>query len=96
MTRVQPHRDIIIGDERYSANPADPSVPTDLREDPTLARGSRMGIDATRGFKGYAFPDKVESTPEMKQLVEKRWREYGFLQPTPVPLTASAKSLIHA
>jgi hypothetical protein len=55
-----------------------------------------MGIDATRGFKGYAFPDKVESTPEMKQLVEKRWREYGFSQPTPVPLIASAKSLIHA
>jgi 4-hydroxy-3-polyprenylbenzoate decarboxylase len=95
MTRVQPHRDIIIGDERYSANPADPSVPTDLREDPTLARGSRMGIDATRGFKGYAFPDKVESTPEMKQLVEKRWREYGFSQTTPGPLTVSAKSPIH-
>jgi hypothetical protein len=48
-----------------------------------------MGIDATRGFKGYAFPDKVESTPEMKHLVEKRWQEYGFSQPTPVPSLAS-------
>jgi UbiD family decarboxylase len=95
-TRVQPHRDIIIGDERYSANPADPSVPTDLRRDPTTSQGSRMGIDATMGYKGFEFPARVESTPEMKRLVEKRWQEYGFSQPTPVPSVASNGSLIHA
>jgi 4-hydroxy-3-polyprenylbenzoate decarboxylase len=77
-TRVQPHRDVIIGDQWHSGNPADPSIHSDLRRDPISSIGSRMGIDATMGWKGFEFPPLNQSTPEMEKFVESRWKEYGF------------------
>jgi len=76
--RVQPHRDIIITDDRHSGNPLDPSIHPSLRRHPLLAQTSRIGIDATIKHKDFEFPPKVTSTEEMKTLVEKRWEEYGF------------------
>jgi UbiD family decarboxylase len=76
--RVQPHRDIIITDDRHSGNPLDPSIHPDLRRHPLLAQTSRIGIDATTKNKDYEFPPKVISTEKIKALVEKRWKEYGF------------------
>ncbi len=76
--RVQPHRDIIITDDRHSGNPLDPSIHPDLRRHPLLTQGSRIGIDATTKHKDYEFPPLVKSTEEMESLVEKRWKEYGF------------------
>ncbi|SPD73673.1 putative 3-octaprenyl-4-hydroxybenzoate carboxy-lyase [uncultured Desulfobacterium sp.] len=77
--RVQPHRDIIITDDRHSGNPLDPSIHPSLRRHPLLARTSRIGIDATTKNKDFDFPPLVKSTEEMERLVEKRWREYGFI-----------------
>jgi len=76
--RVQPHRDIIITDDRHSGNPLDPSIHPDLRRHPLQARTSRIGIDATTENKDYEFPPVVKSTEEEEKLVEKRWKEYGF------------------
>lgn len=42
--------------------------------------GSKMGIDATKKWReeGYerVWPEEARMTPEMIQLVEKRWKEY--------------------
>lgn len=44
--------------------------------------GSHMGVDATRKWKSEGFerpwPDEIVMSPEMKDLVTKRWKEYGF------------------
>jgi 4-hydroxy-3-polyprenylbenzoate decarboxylase len=44
--------------------------------------GSKMGIDATKKLKeeGYErlWPEEARMSPEIIQLVEKRWKEYGF------------------
>ena len=44
--------------------------------------GSKMGIDATKKWKEEGFnrewPDESKMTPEVKELVKKRWKEYGF------------------
>ncbi len=49
---------------------------------PTPFFGSKMGVDAT--IKGPAeghprpWPAEITMTPEMKALVERRWKEYGL------------------
>ncbi len=44
--------------------------------------GSKMGIDATKKWKeeGYnrEWPDDIMMDDEIKRLVDKRWKEYGF------------------
>jgi 4-hydroxy-3-polyprenylbenzoate decarboxylase len=44
--------------------------------------GGKAGIDATRKLptEGYhrGWPDDAVMSPEMKALVDKRWKEYGF------------------
>ncbi|MDD7794688.1 menaquinone biosynthesis decarboxylase [Clostridium sp. 'White wine YQ'] len=44
--------------------------------------GYRMGIDATKKWKseGHAreWPDDIEMNDEVKELVTRRWKEYGF------------------
>ena len=44
--------------------------------------GSKMGIDATKKWKEEGFnrewPEESKMTPEVKELVKKRWKEYGF------------------
>jgi 4-hydroxy-3-polyprenylbenzoate decarboxylase len=41
-----------------------------------------MGIDATKKWKSEGFsrewPDDIVMSEEIKKLVEKRWKEYGF------------------
>ncbi len=76
-TRVQPHRDIIITDNRHAGVSLDPSNPPEMRRYP-LAQSSRIGIDATLKYKGFEFPPVVRSSEEQKRLVESRWSEYGF------------------
>lgn len=49
---------------------------------PLIGAGSKMGIDATTKWReeGYQreWPDEIEMSQEIKELVSKRWREYGF------------------
>jgi len=44
--------------------------------------GSRVGIDATRKWPGEGhtrkWPDDIEMSPEIKDLVSEKWKEYGF------------------
>jgi 4-hydroxy-3-polyprenylbenzoate decarboxylase len=47
-----------------------------------LGYGSHMGVDATRKWKEEGFmrpwPEEIIMSPEIKQLVTQRWKEYGF------------------
>lgn len=47
-----------------------------------MGYGSHMGVDATRKWKeeGFArpWPDEILMDPQIKQLVTKRWKEYGL------------------
>ncbi|MBO8125724.1 MAG: menaquinone biosynthesis decarboxylase [Firmicutes bacterium] len=44
--------------------------------------GTKMGIDATRKWESEGFtrdwPEEVTMDPEIKALVDKRWKEYGI------------------
>jgi UbiD family decarboxylase len=76
-TRVQPHRDIIITDDRHTGSVLDPSVHPDVRNYPTN-QSSKIGIDATTQYKGYKFPPVVRTAEEQIKLLKSRWKEYGF------------------
>jgi len=76
--RVQPHRDIIISDNRCRSAALDPSIHPDCKKIPLVAQTSKIGIDATTGYKGYEFPPVVSSAEEQKKQVARRWKEYGF------------------
>lgn len=47
-----------------------------------MGYGSHMGVDATKKWKEEGFtrpwPDEIKMNPEVKNLVTKRWKEYGF------------------
>ncbi|MBM4049208.1 MAG: menaquinone biosynthesis decarboxylase, partial [Planctomycetes bacterium] len=49
---------------------------------PLPRAGSKMGIDATKKWseEGHPreWPDEIEMSPDVKKLVDGRWREYGF------------------
>jgi UbiD family decarboxylase len=79
-TRVQPHRDIIVTDNRRSGVELDPSIQPDERVYPRV-QTSQIGIDATTKFKGHDFPPVVRTAEKEKQLIERRWKEYGFTRP---------------
>jgi 4-hydroxy-3-polyprenylbenzoate decarboxylase len=76
-TRVQPHRDIIITDNRLQGVELDPSIHSDLAKIPR-AQTSKIGIDATTKFKGHDFAPLVLDSAEMQKKIESRWKEYGF------------------
>jgi 4-hydroxy-3-polyprenylbenzoate decarboxylase len=44
--------------------------------------GGKMGIDATRKTKeegmGREWPDEIKMSDEIKNVVNNRWKEYGF------------------
>lgn len=70
---VDTRRDVVILDG-----------PMDVLEhaSPIPAYGGKMGIDATKkipseGFK-REWPDDIEMSQEVKDLVDKRWKEYGL------------------
>jgi 4-hydroxy-3-polyprenylbenzoate decarboxylase len=49
---------------------------------PLPGLGSHMGVDATRKWPGEGFtrpwPDEVTMTPEIKALVDRKWKDYGL------------------
>ncbi|WP_422447688.1 menaquinone biosynthesis decarboxylase [Thermoanaerobacterium sp. DL9XJH110] len=49
---------------------------------PVKHYGSKMGIDATKKWKeeGYEreWPDDIVMDPKIKEMVDRRWKEYGF------------------
>ncbi|MCX5898938.1 MAG: menaquinone biosynthesis decarboxylase, partial [Proteobacteria bacterium] len=49
---------------------------------PVALYGSKMGIDATRKWKeeGHErpWPEEIKMSDEVKALVTRRWKEYGF------------------
>lgn len=49
---------------------------------PYYGTGGKIGIDATRKIPGEGvvrdWPDELTMTDEIKQLVERRWKEYGL------------------
>ncbi len=72
-SNVDPRRDIAIVDG-----------PLDILDHaaPACGAGSKIGIDATRKIAGEGgirtWPDELEMTGEIKDLVTRRWHEYGF------------------
>ncbi len=58
--------------------------PLDVLEhaSPIPAFGGKMGIDATKKLKSEGFerewPPDIEMSPEIRRLVDQRWKEYGF------------------
>lgn len=70
---VDPRRDIVFVDG-----------PLDILDHaaPVCGAGSKMGIDATRKWPGEgqvrAWPDEIQMSREIRELVTRRWREYGF------------------
>jgi 4-hydroxy-3-polyprenylbenzoate decarboxylase len=70
---IDPERDIVT-----AHGPADILDFSSLKE----GFGTKIGIDATRKFpeelNGRLWPEKISQKKEIIELVEKRWKEYGF------------------
>ena len=49
---------------------------------PYYGTGAKIGIDATRKIPGEGmirdWPEELEMSNEVKQLVQRRWKEYGL------------------
>lgn len=73
-TTVDPQRDVLIV----------PNAHVDILDHatPTPGYGSKLGIDATRKLReeyGAEWPEEVEVDRDTKELVDRRWREYGLM-----------------
>lgn len=73
LNNVDPGRDLI-----FSQGPLDA-----LDHSASYANfGGKMGIDATRKTReegmGREWPEEIVMSPDIKALVERRWKEYGF------------------
>lgn len=70
---VDPKRDIVIVEGPLDVLEHASDIP---------AYGGKMGIDATKKWKSEGFlrewPDEIVMSEEIKRLVDKRWKEYGF------------------
>jgi 4-hydroxy-3-polyprenylbenzoate decarboxylase len=70
---VDPARDLIISQGPLDV--LDHSAPRPIF-------GAKMGVDATKKWpeEGYQreWPDEIHMSEEMKNLVDKRWKEYGL------------------
>ncbi|MBI2885592.1 MAG: menaquinone biosynthesis decarboxylase [Chloroflexi bacterium] len=70
---IDPRRDVVLVDGPLDA--------LDFAS-PTSHYGAKMGIDGTRKgpLEGHTrpWPEEVAMTPEIKALVDRRWREYGI------------------
>ncbi len=70
---IDPQRDIIFA-----------KGPTDVLDHaaPRSGLGTKIGIDATRKWKEEGFerewPDEIGMTDEIKELVSRRWKDYGI------------------
>jgi 4-hydroxy-3-polyprenylbenzoate decarboxylase len=76
LSNVDPRRDTVI---------VDGALDVLDHGGPGFARGSKIGIDATRKGKldGYAreWPPDIVMDPRIVELVDRRWREYGIETP---------------
>jgi 4-hydroxy-3-polyprenylbenzoate decarboxylase len=74
-TRADPKRDTMIFD----------NVPTDSLDpaSPLVNLGSKMGIDATSKWKEEGYTREIQELvtvdEQTKALVDKKWKEYGFI-----------------
>ena len=70
---VDPARDILISEGPLDV--LDHSAPRPIY-------GAKMGIDATKKWpeEGYQreWPDEIHMSADIRKLVDKRWKEYGF------------------
>jgi 4-hydroxy-3-polyprenylbenzoate decarboxylase len=72
-SNVDPRRDIVLADG-----------PLDILDHaaPVCGAGSKLGIDATRKLPDEgqvrAWPAELDMSPEIRALVDRRWREYGL------------------
>jgi 4-hydroxy-3-polyprenylbenzoate decarboxylase len=70
---VDPARDILISEGPLDV--LDHSAPRPIY-------GAKMGIDATKKWpeEGYQreWPDEIHMSSDIRKLVDKRWKEYGF------------------
>ena len=70
---VDPRRDTVVIDG-----------PLDILDHaaPYCGAGSKMGVDATRKVPGEgqvrSWPELIRMSPEVKDLVDRRWVEYGL------------------
>lgn len=71
LNNIDPKRDFMIVEG-----------PTDVLNHASPNYGSKVGIDGTKKFKEegiiYEFPDEIKMSPEIKRLVDERWRDYGL------------------
>lgn len=75
-TRVMPHRDIWITPPNQPGQDLDPAIPQHERSNELEVRASRIGIDATTGFKGFEF--EAMARPQNTDAVLARWPELGL------------------
>ncbi len=73
LNNVDPGRDLL-----FSQGPLDA-----LDHSASYANfGGKMGIDATRKTReegmGREWPEEIVMTPDVKAIVDRRWKEYGF------------------
>lgn len=70
---VDPKRDIVIVEGPLDVLEHASDIPS---------YGGKMGIDATKKWKSEGFlrewPDEIVMSEDIKSLVDKRWKEYGF------------------
>ena len=73
LNNVDPRRDLMFSEGPLDA--LDHSAPY-----PNF--GGKLGIDATRKTReegmGREWPEEIDMTKEIKELVDKRWKSYGF------------------
>ena len=70
---VDPKRDVVIVEGPLDVLEHASDIP---------AYGGKMGIDATKKWKSEGFqrdwPEEIVMSEEIKKLVDRRWKEYGF------------------
>lgn len=73
LNNVDPNRDLMFSEGPLDALDHSASYPN---------FGGKMGIDATRKTReegmGREWPDEIQMSEEIINLVDKRWKEYGF------------------
>jgi 4-hydroxy-3-polyprenylbenzoate decarboxylase len=73
LNNVDPRRDLIFSEGPLDALDHSASFPN---------FGGKMGIDVTRKTKeegmGREWPDEINMSDDIKEMVERRWKEYGF------------------
>jgi len=73
LNHIDPERDI-----QFTLGPVDTLDHASRLQD----FGSKMGIDATRKWPSEGFdrpwPEEIRMSPEIRELVTRRWKEYGF------------------